>query len=48
MSDTEKPEETPTTEREQQESEAVPNDEVRQADTRGGYIFFFLGEIWGN
>jgi len=27
MSDTEKPEETPTTEREQQESEAVPNDE---------------------
>ncbi|KFH40681.1 Polyadenylate-binding protein-like protein [Hapsidospora chrysogenum ATCC 11550] len=27
MSDAEKPEETPTTEREQQESEAVPNDE---------------------
>lgn len=35
MSDTEKPEETPTAEREQ-EGETVPNDEVRQAGTRGG------------
>lgn len=39
MSDTERPEETPVAEHEQ-EGEAVPNDEVRQAGTRGGILYF--------
>lgn len=37
MSDTEKPEETHTADREhEQEGETVPNDEVRQMGSRGG------------